>query len=292
VAGFAGGSALLLAGLLIVAGVLKLVRPRPFAHAVYRLLPRHLVRRSSLARVAPWLAGTVEVLAGAGLLAVRSVWVAGVVAALYLGFVGVVVVAIRKGTSCGCFSSFSDGAAGGAELGRSLALGVLAVVLVAVGSWSWRPDAIAWLAVLVVVVAAAAALGGRTRPSGWLLLGRVDSRLAGVDLPAGPLRDSRERASVIDAARRSPSVLAFESWLGDRVSDVDWRRCEVRPGGATPPGGPRVPCMLVVPRCRAGLSLTVSVPWTGSDAQNAVVIAVLDGRPVSAVAGKVAAVSR
>jgi hypothetical protein len=293
VAGFAGGAALLLAGLLLVAGGLKLLRPKAFAHAVYRLLPKHLARREVGARAAAPVVGGVEVLVGAGLLATAahpSAVVVACAAALYLGFVAVVAFAIRTGKSCGCFGSFSDRTAGGAELGRSVALAVLAVALfvrvltTAEVSW-WQQSAVPWLLGLTGGVALVTALSGRVRPSAWLLLGRVESRLSEVELPREPTMDARERAALVLAVRSSQSVRAFEEWLGARAADLDWRRSHVRTSAATPPGGPRVPCMLVTPRSRVPLTVTVSVPK--ANAALAVVIAVVDGRPVSVIGGRV-----
>lgn len=309
VGGLAGGAVLLLSGLLLVGGALKLARPRSFAHAVYRLLPKHLVRRTMLARVAPAAVGGAETLVGAGLLiavpAPSAPWpvvMTGAAAALYVGFVAVVAVAIRVGTSCGCFSSLSDGTAGGAELGRSLVLAVLAVALlgqvVAAGTVTWwQPSAVAGLLVLAAVVVAATVIGARMRPAGapqatspgqavLMVLGRVRSRLAGVELPVVPALGAAERAELLAATRRAPSVLAFESWLGDRAGEVDWRRCQIRSTAATPPGGRSVPCVLISPRCRGAMTVTVSVP-TGAGAHHAVVIAVVDGRPVSVIGDRV-----
>jgi hypothetical protein len=246
--------------------------------------------------MAPWTVGAAEVLLGAGVAvaglvpAARwSIPIAGGCAVLFVGFVAVVRIAIRKGTSCGCFTSFSDGVAGGAELARAIALAVLAGALLAVvlsgRAVTWlRWDALAWLVVLVVAVVAIVAIGGRTRPSSALLLGRVRSRLARVELPR-PSAGNYHRAEAIAAARRAPSVVAFEHWLGGRAADVDWRRCEIRATAATPPGGPRVPCLVISPRCRGGLTVTVSVPDAG--AEHAVVIAVVDGAPVSVIGGTV-----
>ena len=295
-AGFPGGAALLLAALLVLAGAMKLLRPRAFAHAVYRLLGKHLPHRALLARVAPWAVGTVEILLGGGLavagLTPSAWWAPPLVGAsfvLFAGFVAVVRIAVRKGTSCGCFTSFSDGVAGGAELARAVVLAVFAGALLGVvlsgsaATW-WRWDALAWLGVLAVVAVGVVAVAGRARPSGALLLGRIRSRLARVELPRAPV-GNLHRADVIAAARRSPSVTAFEHWLGERTADVDWRRCEVRATAATPPGGPRVSCLVVSPRCRGGLTVTVSVPDAG--AEHAVVIAVVDGAPVSVIGGTV-----
>jgi len=292
VAGIPGGAALLLAGLLTLAGGLKVLRPKPFVHAVYRLLPRHVPRRETLARSAPWVVGAVELLAGPGLLVAASQpaawWSAAVIAGaavLYLAFVVVVRYAALKGASCGCFSSFSDGVAGGAELARTLTLAALAVSLLIAAlvtdaaAW-WRLDALAWLAALGALVVAATAVGGRRRPAGWLLLGRVRSRLAAVELPT--MITGTERTAAIAAARTAPSVRAFQDWLGDRAAGIDWRRCEVRTTSATPRGSvARVPCLLVSPRCRAGLTLTVSLPDGFPD--RAVVIAAVDGQPVTAL---------
>jgi len=48
----------------------------------------------------------------------------------------------------------------------------------------------------------------------WFLLGRVSSALAAVELPRTPAITGAERARVIAAVRRTPSVRAFEAWLG------------------------------------------------------------------------------
>jgi hypothetical protein len=260
---------------------------------VYRLLPRHLPWRENLARAAAPVIGGVEVLVGAGLLATAahpSAVVVGGATVLYLGFVAVVGYAIHTGTSCGCFASFSDRTAGGAELGRSVTLAALAValfiqVLITPATSWWRESAVAWLLGLAAAVVLITAVSGRVWPSAWLLLGRVDSRLSEVDLPRESTIDARERAALVAAVRSAPSVRAFEEWLGPRASALDWRRSHVRTSAATPPGGPRVPCMLVTPRSRLPLTVTVSVPR--ANAALAVVIAVVDGRPVSAVGGRV-----
>jgi hypothetical protein len=289
-----GGAALLLAALLMVAGTLKLLRPKPFIHAVYRLLPRHLVHRETLARLSARLVAPAEVLIGGGLLvaflhpaAWWSVLIDAAAATLYLGFVGVVRYAIRTGTSCGCFSSFSDGAAGPAELARSVSLAVLAILVLvaspAAGPASW--GSLLWAAVFALAVFAASTVAGRRVPAGWLLLGRVNSRLANIDLPTPPLT-GRGRSEAIAAARSAASVRVFEDWLGERASAIDWRRCEVRATSATPPGGRRVPCLLVSPRAKA-MKVTVSLPDAG--AEQAVVIAVVDGKPVSVIGGRVSA---
>ena len=55
--------------------------------------------------------------------------VTALAALLFVGFAGVVALAIRKGLTCGCFGSFSDGPAGGSEAGRALALALIAVGL-------------------------------------------------------------------------------------------------------------------------------------------------------------------
>lgn len=70
------------------------------------------------------MAAVCELVLAAGLLAapVFAVPVAACVVALFLAFCGVVLIAIRKGTSCGCFGSLSDGVSGAAELTHTAAL--------------------------------------------------------------------------------------------------------------------------------------------------------------------------
>jgi hypothetical protein len=173
VTGFADGAALLLGLLLASAGVLKLATPRAFEHSLYRLLPARF-DSVLLVRFAARAVGATELVVGGCLLAVPwasnrfAVAPAAAGAALYFAFVGVIAIAIRRGAACACWSSFSDSVAGGAELGRSIALAAIACALLAVelvsrpAGWTWT--ALAWLAGAVAVVAAAVVLGGRLHP--------------------------------------------------------------------------------------------------------------------------------
>ena len=111
---------LIVGGVFIWAGVLKIADPLGFAQSIqnYEFFPRDLV--FVIAVVLPW----VEVLGGAslilGLFRGSSALLIGL---LLLGFIGLVALALLRGidTSCGCFGSLSRRA----DLGLILADAVL-----------------------------------------------------------------------------------------------------------------------------------------------------------------------
>jgi hypothetical protein len=158
--------------LLCSAGILKLVDPRPFGWAMLRMIgPKWTGWRVVPARRTGRIVGTIEVSTGSALLILPGT--AGrlasvVTAALCLAFVAAVVRAIRRGTSCGCWASFSDGVAAGAELGRAMSVAGIAVA----DAWyraacgvnpRWSPSAaFASLVFFIVVVVVSKAVG-------WLL---------------------------------------------------------------------------------------------------------------------------
>lgn len=165
-----GGASLLLGALLVTAGFMKVVRADDFRLAVARLVPE--TWRHSFLPVAVRGLGWLELLVGAAVIsapvAPRGVALGAQAACafLYLGFIGVVGRAIRVGARCGCFSSLSDGPSGGAELGRAMALGILAVVALVARLDGWaalRPtlSMFAWTGVLALGVASSAAVGSR-----------------------------------------------------------------------------------------------------------------------------------
>ncbi len=223
----AAGAALLIAVLLVAAGVGKLAAPAHVAAAMHRIVSDGIRGRQPFGRfvVAGRVLGAVEVGLGTALLtgwAVIPVRLA--TALLCIGFVWVVAVAVRKGASCGCFASFSDGAAAGAELARALVLGTLAMVALVDAGRSEPADPIAGRAVpvglaLLVLLGAATVVGGRMLPArsagtpgvaaAWasVLTGAVRSRriragvVSGVDVLTG-----RARAEVVEHVRADPGV--------------------------------------------------------------------------------------
>lgn len=156
------GLALALAALLVSAGVPKLWRPGHVAGALRRVFgPRdaHVLRRQGR------LLGAWEVALAAAVVLVGGPVVGVALAVTYLGFLGFVVAAVRRGTSCGCWASLTEGPAGGAELGRT---GVLAAAAVFVAVTGWAPGisvaALGWAAALLALMALAAVAGGRLAP--------------------------------------------------------------------------------------------------------------------------------
>jgi uncharacterized membrane protein YphA (DoxX/SURF4 family) len=100
------GCRLVVGGLFIWAGVLKIIDPLGFAQSItnYRLFPHELA--FIIAIILPW----VEVLSGACLISgVFRRSSALIISILLVGFISLVAVAILRGidTTCGCFGSLS-----------------------------------------------------------------------------------------------------------------------------------------------------------------------------------------
>ncbi|MGB3445024.1 MAG: MauE/DoxX family redox-associated membrane protein [Actinophytocola sp.] len=156
------GFALALAALLVSAGVPKLWRPGHVAGALRRVFgprPAHVLRR--------WgrLLGAWELLLAAAVVLVGGQVAGAALAVTFLGFTGFVVAAVRRGSSCGCWASMTEGPAGGAELART---GVLAAAAAFVAATGWSPGvgpaALGWAGALLAVMVLAAAAGGRIAP--------------------------------------------------------------------------------------------------------------------------------
>ncbi|MFC4858463.1 MauE/DoxX family redox-associated membrane protein [Actinophytocola glycyrrhizae] len=184
------GVALALAGLLVSAGAPKLWRPGHVAGALRRVFgPRgstHALLRYGR------LLGAWELLLAAAVVFVGGPVTGVALAVTFAGFLGFVAAAVRRGSSCGCWASLTEGPAGGAELART---GVLAAAAVSVAVAGWPRGlsvaALGWAAVLLVAMALAAAAGGRVapvRPAG------VARRLA---RRAAPTRRGRVLARVV-----------------------------------------------------------------------------------------------
>jgi hypothetical protein len=217
---WASGATLLLSGLLLVAGALKLVDPRPTGHALRRLTKPGSWRypRPTPIIVARVLGGA-EVAIGLALLLtsgpareVASVLAAG----LFAGFAVVVVVAIHKGVACGCFGSFSDGPAGGAEAARAVVLALIAIGLAITTptSFTLTSSTVAAAAVLGVATVAAMLIGRAIlpskRPPAARPRGVLRTFVGGVsnDRAAFPLARPTERVAIAadEVAVRGPSL--------------------------------------------------------------------------------------
>lgn len=219
----APGLALALAALLVAAGLPKLVRPRHVA----RSLRRAFGSRPHLELLGRLL-GAWELVLAAALLTVPWVAVAAAGAVTFLGFAAFVVLAVRRGTSCGCWASLSEGPAGGAELARTgtlalAALGLLALRLTGarttiLGHAALGFSALGWAAATLGLTWLAAVLGGRFGPrppenvtqrlalqAPPTRLGRGLSRAAFLAgwVQAGTARDSRRYVVALSALRLS-----------------------------------------------------------------------------------------
>lgn len=162
----------MLSVLLGTAGLLKVLDPRPFGWALFRVLPPSWTGWRYIRPAHAGLAvGTAEVVVGAAVLVAPRGWTwlpLLPMTALYVSFVGVVRRAVRKGHSCACWGSFSDGIAAGAELGRSAALAALAVAAAltrtVVSPAGSLPGTLARASVCVAFVVVCSRVGRRLRP--------------------------------------------------------------------------------------------------------------------------------
>jgi hypothetical protein len=324
-ASYVVGVALLLGALLVIAGLMKLARPRAFEHAVHRLLPGRHAWETTIAKLAPACVGTTELLLGAGMLGIAS-WpspVRGVVliasSALYLAFSGVVVIAIRKGTACGCYSSFSDGPAGGVELGRSLALALAAISttsLYLTGTPALRIDlaAAGWVAASAAVTVVVAALTARIaspltrdRPArssrsdreslatrqhrtlrGRLgfLLGRVTSSKSDLSLPRVVHLGDEDRDRLVEQVRATRTGKALDEWLVEHGYDIEWASLSATRTTMRTEKGLARHALLALPE-GAVIELAIAVPLKDDGPAEPIVAGRVDGRRLVAIGGTI-----
>ena len=100
------GCRLVVGGLFIWAGVLKIIDPLGFAQSIenYRLFPRELA--FIIAVILPWVEALSGACLSAGLFRRSS---ALIISVLLIGFIGLVAVTMLRGidTTCGCFGGLS-----------------------------------------------------------------------------------------------------------------------------------------------------------------------------------------
>jgi methylamine utilization protein MauE len=161
----ADGVALALAVLLAGAGGPKLWRPGYVAGALRRVFGRGRDLRTPVLRVFGRLLGAWEIALAAAMVFPGGRVVAVSVALTFVGFTGFVAVAIRRGASCGCWASLSEGPAGGAELARTVTL-TLAATWLATVPWQVTFDlpTLGWAAASLAATWLATVLGGRVAP--------------------------------------------------------------------------------------------------------------------------------
>lgn len=179
------GIALALACLLVSAGVPKLWRPEHVAGALRRVFVDRRLSTPALRRLGRSL-GLWELMLACAIVALGGPAVGLAVTGTFLGFLGFVVAAVRRGTSCGCWASLTEGPAGGAELART---GVLAAGAAYLAVTGWSPgfawtDAY-WAAAFLALTWLATVVGGRVAP---VRSTRVADRMA---MRAAPTRRSR-----------------------------------------------------------------------------------------------------
>lgn len=224
VTGFARGAEVLLAFVLLLAGVTKLSSPTAIRQSITRRLPSRLAGRSAtVATVTGTSLGAVETAAGLALIArpePATVPLDLMVTVLCIGVVLVAARARRRGAACGRFGSFSPGISGTAESARATTLALMAgtTTLMRLGASAAKTLAIGAAAAAALVVALAASWRpGRGRPPSF-----VHSVLA--DRDPHPLGDGWrwagpwERHRVLRVLRRDPAVTE----VVERTSWIRW----------------------------------------------------------------------
>jgi hypothetical protein len=219
--------------LLVAAGCIKVLRPRPAAgslrRASSRLMrwPQH--RLDGTARAV----GAVELLVGTAAILVHgpiAVAVAGFVFVLFVSFVGLTRSARARGVACGCWGSLSDGRAGDGEVNRRVLLAALAAVPLAarIGDTSTRqmPWGVA-TGVAIVGLVAGVLLATDSMP---LALRRIG---AAATFGVGPSQDThqaiatgRGRRASLDRVRGDVNVARVTSAI-NAESRLAWSRARV-----------------------------------------------------------------
>lgn len=179
------GIALALAGLLVSAGLPKLWRPEHVAGALRRVFGQGLPT-ATLRRLGQLL-GLWELLLAAAIVVVGDRATGVVAAGTFLGFFCFVVVAVRRGASCGCWASLTEGPAGGAELARTgvLAAGAVHLAFATWSAWAFTWGSVGWAGLFLGVTWVATVIGGWVAP---VRSARVVRRLA---MRAAPTRRGR-----------------------------------------------------------------------------------------------------
>ncbi len=240
--------AVAVAAVLLAAGVLKLRDASTFAATLRKLSPLAVRRRLSLprARVAADAVALLEVIVAAGLTFTDGSLLrmsAAVAVGLGVAFTVVVIVAVRRGASCGCFPSLRSRAAGRVEAARAIAMLVAAVAVVA-----WPPADRRLLVVRAATLVAAAAIVVWAIPASRLLRSRPR-----VAAPA-VLGDPPPVDGATDRLRARPELHAVESRLEQIGLALDWDDRRISPAG---------PALLISVGRRPGAMLTARLGHRG-----------------------------
>lgn len=193
------GCALLLGVLLVSAGIPKVLAPRYAGSAIRRVIGRSRMPSDGVVLAGTRFLGGCEVLLGVALVFSRgmaAVIAAAAASAIFAAFTAFVAAAVRRGANCGCWASLSEGPAGGAELGRSMALTVLAGFLLLEGAAREKSTSIDGPALSAAV--------------GWFGVVVAAGAAGGV---VGPVTSERVARQLHDQAPRS-TIGRVGAWLG------------------------------------------------------------------------------
>jgi hypothetical protein len=218
---------LVVAMILAVAGSVKLADSDTTRTSIGRLLPPHRSLRRSAGLVLAVGLGAAELGMAALLVAVPSAPMDLGAVLLTCGFVCIVAVARRRGVSCGCFGSFSIGAAGPVELRRAVALACLTAIALAARITGADTPSIVHVTIAVAAllgVAAAAAHDRDRRGAGSLARLTFAGRVVDHDGWKRPL--PWDRARVLRAVRADPAT--SEVIARGQLGDPSWITARVR----------------------------------------------------------------
>lgn len=223
-------SSAVVAFLLVVAGVVKLVDPRPAVGSLRRVSSTLSRQPAGRLEVGARALGCTELIAATVSIASTSVMAitgSATVVALCTGFLWFTHIARRRGAACGCWGSLSDNAAGTGEVVRR---GVLLIAsVVALGAVTTSEARLLPVGVAVAVLAAGGVIG-----NGVALTGaspRVTALFAaatmGVAVPAGAQRavSRRVRRSTLNAVRCDHRVGALQAAMPH--VRIEWRHARV-----------------------------------------------------------------
>jgi hypothetical protein len=239
--------------ILCLAAAAKLASPSEFATAVTRVLPRSWwVDRPRLVAQSGRIVAVAEA-SMAPIIVFGGVAGAGLATVLALVFVTAVRQALKRGSSCGCWGSFSPGRAGGSELARAAALAVISAAALAAMLGGVRPkfgaQTVGIAGLLLMVIVAVGHLGARLRrpsakrPAGvretsvrgvrqaaaWLLLATTVP--AGNELPERPLWPWQNRRT-LRRWQTSSTVATELARVDAEISELAWHKVVVRQIGS------------------------------------------------------------
>jgi hypothetical protein len=225
--------------LLVVAGAIKLSQPRVTASSLRRVSKRLMQSPQHRLEAAARSIGTFEISMGAGALALDArpaVVVAALVVVTFVAFVAITRSAQRRGASCGCWGSLSDGPAGDREVRRRVIFVALAVIPLAAriatpGLQQVPPTVMVSVFLSGIVIGLVLACESTPNSLARLAGGANIGVWRGATTAHNDVVSRRDRRVVLDALRADEGVAKVVALIS-AGSGVSWFRARV----TTPPG--------------------------------------------------------